>query len=182
MLGFFLFLSCTIEIAAMVFWWNGKNNLPLLHVYVAAGFIVLAGLYGQVLRDFISRRILFVVMILFLLFTLLNSIFIQNIFTFNSYALTAESILVIIFSFFTLVLSQHEVFRDKQNKGFASIRWINAGLLIYYSSSLLLFYFGDIVNKSFPVYLSQYTWLLSNFFSAVMYTCFIVALWKRPQM
>lgn len=178
----FIFLSCAVELIGMPFWWLHKNNLPLLHVYVATGFFCLAWFYKTALRDFINPRIILVILFLFLLFTLLNSAFIQKIFTFNSYALTVESVLVIIFSFSTLLISQDETVRDNGKEIFKSINWINSGLFIYFSSNLLLFYFGDIINKSFPVYLSQYTWLLHNFFSIIMYTCFFIALWKRPRM
>jgi hypothetical protein len=180
--SWFIFLSCAVELISMPFWWFHKNNLPMLHVYVAVGFFCLARFYKTALRDFINPKIIHVILIVFLSFTLLNSIFIQKIFTFNSYALTVESVLIIIFSFSTLLISQNEIVRNNATILSKSINWINSGLFIYFSSNLLLFYFGNIINKSFPIYLSQYTWLLHNFFSSIMYACFFIALWKRPKM
>jgi hypothetical protein len=177
----FLFLSCIIQLSSLALWWFRINNLPLLHVYVAAGFFCLAWFYKTVLRDFIDRRVLLVVLILFLIFTIINSLFIQTLFTFNSYALTAESVLIIIFSFSTFILSLNEMVKDTDEAKFKSINWINSGLFIYYSSSLLLFYFGNTM-QSFSTYVNQYSWIMLDCFSAIMYSCFFIGLWKRPAM
>ena len=179
--SWFIFLSWAVELSSLLLWWFHKNNLPLLHLYVPAGFVCLALFYKSVLREFINPKIIYGTILAFLIFTLTNSAFIQKPFTFNSHALSAESVLVIIFSFTTLLISQHEAVKSSGSKIYLSISWINSGLLIYFSSNLLLFYFGNIINASFPIYLSQYSWLLHDFFSIIMYSCFFIALWKRPK-
>lgn len=176
----FIFLSCAVELATILLWWFHKNNLPLHHFYVPAGFFILLWFFKSILRNYIDPRIFNVVIVLFLAFSIINSFFIQDIFTFDSNALTVESVLVIILSFFTLNIAQNEAVKEVADGKFKSINWINAGLLIYFSSNLLLFYFGDIINRSFPIYLSQYSWYVHGFFSLVMYTSFFIGLWKRP--
>jgi hypothetical protein len=177
----FLFLSGFIELISRILWSQRTNNLPLLHLYTAGGFVCLAWFYSAVLKDFVSQKIIWVTTLLFLVFTLINSLFIQNIYTFNSYALTVESVLIIILSLFTYMVLLNDIVREKRKHLIKSLNWINSGLFIYYTSSLLIFYFGDLFTKQFPVYLNQYTWVLHALFSLVMYSCFFVGLWKRPQ-
>jgi hypothetical protein len=180
--SFFLFLSAIIQIASGLAWWARLNNMPLLHLYTATGFVLIALFYRQIFREALDGRLILVIIIIFLLYAIYNAIPFQLLFRFNSKVLTVESVLVIIFSLatFILFLNEHEQnIRIPESK---SIRWINSGLLIFYSSNLLMFYFGDIMNRSFPVYLSQYTWILHDCFSAIMYFCFFIGLWKHHKM
>lgn len=177
----FLFISGTVQAVSLWMWFMGMNNLPLLHVYVAAGFTALALFYNHLLRDFIDQRLMAFLVGGFLCFTVLNSLFLQSVYTFNSYALTAESVIVLIFSISTLMLGQHEVPRENRRTDFASLNWINAGLLIFYTSDILIYYFGDALIDLFPSYMNEYAWTAHAFFSAIMYSCFIIGLWKSPK-
>src|SRR5262245_49712459 len=86
--SWFIFISGVIQGISLVFWLSGKINMPLLHVFVAMGFVCLGWFYNTVLKDFINRKILQSIMVGFLIFTVLNSLLLQDIYTFNSYALT----------------------------------------------------------------------------------------------
>jgi hypothetical protein len=176
----FLFLSGVIQLISSALWFSSKNNLPLLHLYVAVGFVCLAWFYSAVLKDFINRKIIRGTTLLFIIFTLVNSIFFQNIYTYNSYALTVESILVIILSLFTYMVLLNDIVKEKRKNTIKSLNWINSGLFIYYTSSLLIFYFGEVIqtfSRDFNIYIG----VLHTFFLLVMYSCFFVGLWKRPQ-
>jgi hypothetical protein len=179
--SWFLFISGIIQAVSLVLWFMSVNNLPLLHIYVAAGFLALALFYNYLLRDFIDQRLMLFLIASFLCFTLLNSVYVQPVDTFNSYALTVESVVIIIFSISTLMLGQHEVTRENQRPVFASLNWINSGLLIFYTSDILIFYFGDSLIDFFPTYMNRYAWVAHSFFSAIMYSCFFIGLWKSQK-
>jgi hypothetical protein len=177
----FIFLSGLIELISRIYWFNSKNNMPLLHIYVAAGFLFLTQFYQEVLKGFINKNIIRATLIAFLVFTTVNSLFVQSIFTFNSYALTVESVLIIIFSLSTYMLMLNDIVRENRLHLVKSLNWINSGLFIYYSSSLLIFHFGNLITLFAPSSLVKYTWMLHSFFSIVMYCCFFVGLWNRPR-
>lgn len=179
--SWFIFLSGIIQFTSLAFWYAGKNNMPLLHFYVAAGFACLAWFYKTVLNNFISAKIIWSVTVLFLIFTLANSLFAQDIFTFNSNALVVESVLIIILALFTFTFLLNGIVKETGRHDSRSLNWINSGLFIYYSSSLLIFYFGTVITQAFSRYLNLYTWVFHSFFSMVMYTCFFVGLWKRSK-
>lgn len=176
----FLFLSCIIEIGSTLLWFLKKNNLPLLHIYVAGGFIIMGLFYKKTLSSFIKPKIFNLIILLFTAFTLINTLFFQKILTFNTYALTTESILLIIFSLCWFVFSMNSLETTTKNSDAVSINWINSGILVYYTSSVLIFYYEDIISH-FSVLMSRYAWIGHTFFSVTMYTCFFIAIWKRPK-
>jgi hypothetical protein len=180
--SWFIFLSGIVQFNSLLFWYMGKNNMPLLHFYVAAGFACLAWFYKTVLRNFISAGIIWSIAILFLLFTIINSLFVQNIFTFNSNALVAESVLIIILALFTFIFFLNDIVKETGGHEIKSLNRINSGLFIYHSSVLLLFYFDATITRIFSKNINQYTWVFHSFFSVVMYTCFFIGLWKRSKI
>jgi hypothetical protein len=155
--------------------------MPLLHVYVGAGFAMLAVFYKKVLEEFISGILIYSVAAVFLILTVLNSLFVQPVLTFNSYALSLESVLLIIFSLTTYILLLDDTVKEKRRPMLSSINWINSGIFIYYVSNLLIFYFSGYFSKYFSAEFNRYTWVLHSFFSVVMYTFFFIAIWKRPK-
>ena len=179
--SWFVFLSGLVQFVSLAFWFVRKNNLPLLHFYVAAGFVCLAWFYKTVLKGFVDPVIIWVVTGVFLVFTIVNSLFFQPVLTFNSTALTVESILVVILALFTFIFFLNDIVRQTSGKDVRSLNWINSGLFIYYSSSLLIFYFGATFTRLFSANLNQYTWIFHSFFSMVMYTFFCIGLWKRSE-
>jgi hypothetical protein len=176
--SFFLFFSAVIQLSALALALNRINNLPLLHIYVAAGFLLLAVFYRNILNGFIRARLIWIITIAFLVYTILNSIFIEPVRTFNSSALTVESILIVILSLFTFIVLLNDIARERRSSLVRSINWINSGLFIYYSSSLLIFYLTNNFSFSF----NRYIWILHSFFSMVMYSCFYIGLWKRQRI
>jgi hypothetical protein len=176
-----IFVSGLIQFVSLILALNGINNMPLLHLYVAAGFVLMAMFYSAVLNGFIDAKIIWMTTIIFTVYTIINSAFFQGILTFNSYALTVESVLVIIFSISSYMLFLTDDIKESKKHILSSLNWINSGIFIYYLSNLLIFYFGHIIVGSFSRQLNLYTWVLHSFFSLVMYFCFFVGLWKRPR-
>lgn len=175
----FLFLSGIIQGISLVFWFLNKNNFPFLHVYIALGFCIIAWFYKTVLEGFINPKIINITVVGFLLFTIFNSLFVQKIHSFNSNALVLECILIIILSLSTYIFFLNDIARESRIENRVGINWINSGLFIYNTSSLVIFYFGDYFTRHVPEYLNRYTWVLHSIFSVVMYTFFYIGLWKR---
>jgi hypothetical protein len=179
--GVFLIFSGFIDLISTYCWYNSINNMPLLHLYVAGGFFFICLFYPQLLDGFISKKIIWNVLVGFTGFTVINTIFIQPINTYNSYAVVIESILIIILSLSTFMFLLDDIVKETKGKLAVTLNWINSGLFIYYSSSLLIFYFGNVITDSFSVEISQYLWAIPSVASMAMYFCFFIGLWKRPQ-
>jgi len=179
--AWFLFFSAIIQGIALGLWFGKINNMPALHVYVALGFPLLIWFYQAVLRSFINPRLLWWVAGLFFIFTIINSLCYQSIWMFNSYALTVQSVLMVVLSLSTYTLQLNRAVKDLKRDELTSLNWINSGLFIYFVSNLLLYYFGDFIMHALPADLSKYTWTLHSFFATVLYVCICVGLWILPK-
>lgn len=177
--SYFVFFSGFIQFTSLFFWFASKNNMPLLHIYVPFGLMMLARFYAVLLKNFINTKIIWFMSLLFFVFSILNSLFLQNMLMFNSNALTIESIFITILALFTFTAFLNNIVKETIGQDIKSLNWVNAGLFTYYSASLLIFYFSNTIAKTFSVDLNLYTWVLHSFFSVVMYTCFLISLWKR---
>jgi hypothetical protein len=179
--AWFIYLSGVIQFASLLLWYNKMNNMPLLHLYVAVGFVFLAWFYRTVLDGFIHSRIIWWVAILFVLFSLSNSVFLQSVFIFNSNALIVESLLIVVLSLFTFIFLLNSTVRDAGIADIKSISWINSGLFVYFLSSFLIYYFSNVMVIQFSAALRHKAWVLHTMFSIVMYISFLIALWKRSK-
>ncbi|SNT18883.1 hypothetical protein SAMN05421640_2743 [Ekhidna lutea] len=180
-IAWFILLSGAIELSSTLLWYAKINNFPLLHLYVLAGFLILLLFYKAILRGFISRKVFISIGVSFTIYSIINSVFIQTVYSFNSHALVVQAVLVIILSLSTYILLLNDIVRKQRLELISSLNWINSGLFIYYTSSLLIFYFGDFLTKNFSATINQYTWAFHTLFSTVMYICFFIGLWKRPR-
>ena len=120
-ISWFVFFSLGIQIPSAVMGRFGLNNLFFLHLYVPLSYLLLAQFYVKVFDGFINRTIIWSSVVLFVLFSILNSVFLQNLQTFNAYALSVESVLIIIFSLSLFILLLNESVRnEKKNYYFKS--------------------------------------------------------------
>ncbi len=179
--SWFIFVSFTVQVIASILFYNSENNMPLLHIYTVVGFVCLIIFYNQIFDGLIKPKILWILAAVFVLYSIVNSIFVQDIYTFNSYALSVEAVIIIILSLTTFVFLMNDIVKERRMAIIKSISWINAGLFIYYSSSLLVFYFGNMIINFSRTPLVRYTWFIYALFSIIMYFCFFIGLWKRPR-
>jgi len=179
--SWFIFLSAVIELVSRVLWLYSKNNLPLLHFYVAGGFVCLSIFYAEILRGFVEKYLMRGILIVFLSFTLVNSVFIQPLLTFNSYALTVESVIIVILSIFTYLVMMEDIVRKRRPGLEKCLNWINSGLFIYFASNLIIFFSADFFIQKFSKSFNLQTWMLHAFFLLIMYVCFFMGLWSRPK-
>jgi hypothetical protein len=185
-LSWYILLSAFTEIISRMYWLYSQNNMPLLHLYVPGSFFCLALFYQQVLNTFVDKKIIIGMLGAFLIFSFINSFFIQNIYTYDSNGLLIESILVVILSVSTFMVMMDDVVKKKRSGLSRSLNWINSGLFIYYTSSLIIFHFArllfdDLSYKRFSESFNLQTWMLHAFFLLIMYSCFFVGLWHRPK-
>ncbi len=174
----FLFLSVVVQCLGVALWLSGVNNMPLLHLYVLAGFLGLLYFYASVFYQYINARILWVVAGGYLLFVVVDTLFFEPIMTYNTVANVVEAALVIILALAAYQLLLQPAVRTAKGHELGGLLWVNSGLFIYYASTLLLFYFGDLL-MALSVQASQYSWLYHAFFTVLMYSCIIIGLWKQ---
>lgn len=174
-LFYFLVWNSIIEILAFAFIQYGYNNLPLLHIYTLGEFI----LFGYFYKSIINKPIWFqksfwYFIIIGSLFIILNSIFFQSIFGFNTYAKTFGQVTIIIFAvlyFYNLI--ENKSFSETTSK---SLRLVNSAILIYYSGSLFIFMYGKISFTETQTY--TMFWAFNSGLYFIFQLLILLGLWK----
>ncbi|MBN9293919.1 MAG: hypothetical protein J0G96_08070 [Flavobacteriia bacterium] len=178
-LSWYLIATGTIHCISLALWFLHQNNLPLLHILVPMRFVLLVMMYSKILSGYVSAGIMYLLTGTFLIYSLISSLFFEQIDTFNSNVMTVENILLIILSLSTYVLLMDKRLNKHLGKYMKSVEWMNSGVFLYHSSSLILMYFGKHIIQILTPEFNRYIWGIHSLFMNVMYYCFWRALWKR---
>lgn len=182
LLSRYLVATGMLYAGSLILWFGHINNLYVLHLLVPLRFVLLVFIYKSILNGYIRSWIIYAVSAGFCVYSLINSICWEPWNTFNSRAMTVESILLVILSLSTYVLLMDKRMTEHLQPNLRSVEWLNAGVFIYYTSSLIMMYFGVHIIQALDPQLSRYTWIVHAFLSIIMYYCFWRALWKRKTM
>jgi len=167
-----------VEGAADLFWRQSSNNLALFHGFTIVEFVLLGMIYRAQLNGLIPQRWISSTIIGFSGFAILNSLVWQPLTTFNTNAISISSFLLIGFAlaYFYKLLRDMEYAKLERNPWF----WFNIGVLLYYSSSFLLFTFNNRVIVLEPEAASV-LYAVHAFFHILQYVFYSLTLWIRPQ-
>jgi hypothetical protein len=179
-IGVYVLLALAIQIPSYLMGVNQMNNMFFLHIYVPSSFVILTEFYKKSLKGFINSRWLDLISIVFVLFSILNSIFIQSIDTFNSYALTLECLFIVIYSLSLFILLLNSTAKDEKRSILGSLLWVNSGLFIYHTINLFLSYFGDLLT-TFSSVNFRLSWIMHSFIYIAQFSCILIGLWKLPK-
>lgn len=174
----YVFLVALIELVAKIYYVysNAENNLYLLHILTIGEFILLSLFYRKVIAKPNFKTQGFIVFILFITtLIILNTIFLQDIETYNSYAKSLVQIIVITYAilyFYNLTVDIETI--NEQNQ--KSLRLINSSILLYYSGSLFIFMFGNYYKQNPDIYARF--WLFNAVLTLVYYLLIFVSIWK----
>jgi hypothetical protein len=145
MLFFYLIFVVLTGIAALITVKHNINNLPLLHLYTVAEFLFILRYFQLIFNTPNIVRFIKMLMIVFPVLAILNFIFVQNIYSFNSYPRPIAALIIV-------GLCMHYFFLysgDEIKKQWAAqpTNWIVAGLLMYFSAAFLYFAFANIIHQ-----------------------------------
>ncbi|TSE06412.1 hypothetical protein [Aquimarina algiphila] len=177
-LFYLLLIIILVEIISLFFWYKKINNLPIYHLYTIIEFAIISKIYAEELKSIFSKNFFLVLVLMFAVFSVLNTLFFQNIFTFNSNAITVSGLIVIFFalSYFYALLKEVKYRTLESNPMF----WINSGFLIYFSSNLILFYMNNTLFKGVTE-ASLILWGLHAIVNIVLTIFYTIALWVNPK-
>lgn len=172
-LGLLLIADLLTEIGTHVLWSNGLNNLFVYHIYAVIEFVLIATIYSFWLPDVFGKSRLLALTVSFTLFGVINVAFFQDLYTFNSNSTSLSAILICLFALITFYrrLTQSEKTVQLNTPEF----WLNAGFLLYFSSSLILFLFSNLLNLSPKE--SYSIWGLHALINIILHLFYARALW-----
>lgn len=173
-----LIISVIVALISKHLWSLKENNLYLLHYYTVFEFCGWMTIYYLLFEGAVMKRILLFLGVSFIIFSVVNSIFLQPLSTFNSNSRSLESILLVGFSiaYFFKVFKEKKVIYLEKNDNF----WLNAAALIYFSGSFLLFGFSNLLLES-NSYEVKEIWVIHAFLLCIHYILITISLWIKPE-
>jgi hypothetical protein len=152
---------------------SGLNNMPFFHVYTVAELLVLIAFFKHLLNPVSTARYLYLIGGSFVVFALLNTLFIQDLFQFDSYARSIEALVVIAlcFAYFG------EQFRTDRLSWKDPGLWFVMGLFVYFSSSFIIFLISNL-DLSLDKYFDWMVWNVHATIVLIMYVFYTIGFVK----
>ena len=98
-LAILVLVTLLVEVISRILWYKKINNLPIYHFYTVIEFLLILNIYKEPLRKVFDVKYLVIIGVGFTGFAILNTIFFQDLFTFNSNVTTLMGLLVVVFCF-----------------------------------------------------------------------------------
>ncbi len=137
-LAIFFFISGLFDLALVMMVKMGvPNNAPILHLFVLVSVTFLGVFYYQTIFNPWLKKLILIFVPLVMALVIVNGIYIEGIWAFPATSNSAQSLLFILLAllyFYQLLTRQEVVYIEKQG-----LFWINAGVLIYFTSNVFLF-------------------------------------------
>ena len=150
------------------------NNLPLLHLHTLLEYFLISSFYLKVYSSRIIKSIILKLLLLGGALIICNSLFIQSVYTFNSYGRTLSQVLIVFYTLQFYFVKQ-ELKQLHIPKEF--IEFINAAFLIYYAGSLFIFMSSNLlINDQTSSH--EVLWTINSILSFLSQLIILTGVWK----
>ena len=114
-----------------------KNTMPIGHFYFPVSTLILGLFYLQLLRDFIKPFYIKTILFTFIVYSIINSLFIQGLFEYASLVASIGALIIFLFSvvFFTKIMVEAKIIKLSAEP----LVWINSVLLFYYAGNFFYY-------------------------------------------
>jgi len=177
---FFVAFGSLTEILSRIF--RGldliDNTMPIGHIYIPVSFLLAGLFYINGLKGFVKEKIIAAVIIVFILFSVINSLLIQSIYSFANYSGAIGALILIGFS----VLQFAKIMVEGKIKKLTDepVVWINSGILVYYTSNFFFYILYNIFLENSVEFLKQ-TIFVFNIFNLIFYILISIGFWKAKK-
>lgn len=150
----------------------------LAHFYLPIFYVFVVRVYAKVLSSLFGKHFFNVLQVGFVLFSVINSVFLQRTAPLISNAIVLGYVTFIFLSlsyFYQLIkVSDHQVLERNP------MAWFNTGALLYFSGALLLFMFiSDVIATTLPV--RNYALGINSVLNMILMIFYAIALCVNPK-
>ncbi|QIA07239.1 hypothetical protein [Draconibacterium halophilum] len=176
---YFVVFGTITEIVTRIFIYLGvTNTMPVILLYLMVVFFILGLFYSLILEDILRKRLVIILIILFELYCLVNTIFLQSIYEYPALPQSISKIILVGFSilFFYKVMTEARI----PNLWKEPLIYINLAILIYYAGNLfysLLFNLILDYSREF----SKITVYYSDLLMTLFYVLIAIGFWKADR-
>lgn len=133
----YLAISAIVNTTAIILTWNQVHNLWLLHIYTILESFLLLYYFKLIIINKNVNLIIRILLWAFPVFCIINFLFLQSLYNFNTYARPVEAIM-----FITLcAVYWWQENKEDSEKSWGNIpnNWIVTGLMLYFAGVFFLF-------------------------------------------
>lgn len=171
----YLIVDMIVSILSSILAYHHLRNTPLYHIATIVDTVILLYFFYSIFQNRLFSKYLKGMMVIFPLAGILNILFIQHIFEFNSYMLSFKSILIIILCFLYWWHYESETLRPWTE---LPLHWIISGLMLYFSSAFILFTFSNLITSVASRNISLILWNIHASLSLIMYLMLAIGISK----
>jgi hypothetical protein len=172
----YLTVAGVVNAIAALLAFHHVRNLPLLHIYTILELICLGVFFYFIFDSKVMGRWLLAVTFIISVFCIVNFLFLQSIYSFNSYTRPLEAIVLIAFAafYFFIQASRNTVSRWTDQPE----NWMVTGIVFYFSSALAQFSFSNVVSATTSFDTKMVIWNIHATLVLLMYLLFTVGFLK----
>lgn len=150
-----------------------ENSMPVTHLFTLVEFGCIVFVYRSLLPAPKKSGVYTYLILCFAFVCILNAIFFQSIFTYNSYTKSIEAIICILFAmkYFAAIASGTVSTKVVTNEAF----YINAGFFLYFSGAFMLFVFSNFIITNLSLNNFLIIWTIHASLVLLMYLFFTFA-------
>ncbi len=176
----YVYFAFAIQVVSGVMWFQGINNLWLLHVYTLGEFILLTLFYFHNIPNLSRQQQLFIKGILIggSIFIVVNSVFLQPINIYNSHGKAASCVLICLFGLFYYVRDLKQPYVRDLIPARTAMMVINSSIFIYFSGQFFFFMMGNYMADFFDRDLNIKIWVFYSILNVLFYAILLFGLWK----
>jgi hypothetical protein len=147
-----------------------QNSMPVGHLFTVIEMAMIIFFYKKILSDGKKNSSYRIVIILFTILCILNALFFQSIYTYNSYTKSIEAIICILFAmnYFAAIASDNSSGKILTQPDF----YFNAGFFLYFSGAFMLFVFSNFIITNLSLHSFLIIWTIHAALVLLMYILF----------
>lgn len=177
----FVYLIITLlgNILARYLAQHGIRNTPLFHLHTIVEMVLFSFFFRTLFRAQIIRTVIICIAIVFSLYCVVNFIFLQSIYSFNSYTRSIEAIILILFC--VMYWWKGATAADDSPWVAIADNWAVSGILFYFSSALFLFIFSNYLLQHVSKQANVLVWNIHAAIVLLMYLLLTVTFLKSKR-
>lgn len=170
-----------ISIVQSVHFLQKNNNLYTFHIFIPIEFTFLSLFFRDVLHKSIPKKVFHILIVLFLIFSVINSLFLQELKKINTYNIFIESVIIIGLASFYFIRGVRKMETLKEFQETNYIFYMVAGIFLYFLGDFFILSLMNFIYEHADREFARFTWFLHIIFTWVYYILIGIGIWKIPK-
>lgn len=150
-----------------------ENSMPVTHVFTLIELGMITFFYKTLFKTDKKNSFYNYIILVFAVVCVINALYFQSIYTYNSYTKSIEAIICILFAmkYFAAIASGSSSIKIKAAPDF----YFNAGFFLYFSGAFMLFVFSNFIITNLSLNNFLIIWTIHAALVLLMYLFFSTA-------